>query len=259
MTLIDSHCHLNYKGLVEQQDDVLTRARANGVAGFVNISTRRSEWQDILATAERNRDVWATIGIHPHEADNHSDVSTNDLVYAGGHAKVVGLGETGLDYHYDHSDRTGQQQLFRRHIAAARKLDVPVIIHTRDAEDDTVGILAETMAEGAFRAIIHCFTGTMIFARQVLDLGLSISMSGIVTFKNARELQDVAAFVPADRLLLETDSPFLAPVPYRGKVCEPAFIRSTNAFVAQLRGTDPDVLAQQTTDNFFRLFTKARA
>jgi TatD DNase family protein len=259
MTLIDSHCHLNHKGLVEQQDDVLVRARANGVAGFVNISTRRAEWQAILATAERNRDVWATIGIHPHEADNHSDVTTNDLVCAGGHAKVVGFGETGLDYYYDRSDRTVQQQLFRRHIAAARKLDVPVIIHTRDAEDDTVGILAETMAEGAFRAIIHCFTGTMIFARHVLDLGLSISISGIVTFKNARELQDVAAFVPADRLLLETDSPFLAPVPYRGKVCEPAFIRSTNAFVAQLRGTDPDLLAQQTSDNFFRLFTKARA
>lgn len=257
--LIDSHCHLNYKGLVEDQQAVLDRARAVGVCGFLNISTQKSEWQDIIATAELNEDVWASVGVHPHEAEAHMDLCADDLLTLARHPKVIGLGETGLDYFYDRSNRAAQQSLFRSHIAVARELDVPVIVHTRDAEADTAAILEEELGEGAFRALIHCFTGTMDFARRVLDLGCAISLSGIVTFKNARDLQAIAASVPADRLLIETDSPFLAPVPFRGKVCEPAFIRSTNDFVAELRGVTADSLARQTSENFFRFFDKAAA
>lgn len=259
MTLIDSHCHLNYKGLVEDQAGVLARARTAGVGGFLNISTRRTEWPQIVAVAEQERDVWASIGIHPHEADKHLDVTSETLIDAASHPKVIGLGETGLDYFYEHSDRTAQQTLFRRHIAAARILNLPVIIHTRDAEADTLAILHEELAQGAFPALIHCFTGTAAFADAVLELGLSISISGIVTFKKTKQLQDIAARVPEDRLLVETDSPFLAPVPHRGKVCEPAFVRDTATCIAGLRGETPEQLAQQTTQNFFRLFTKAAA
>lgn len=257
--LIDSHCHLNYKGLVEDQQAVLERARAAGVSGFLNISTRRSEWQNIIATAERSDDVWASVGVHPHEAETHMDLGVHELLELARHPKVIGLGETGLDYFYERSNRPAQQTLFRRHIAAARALGLPVIVHTRDAEVDTTAILEEELGEGAFRALIHCFTGTMDFARRVLDLGCAISLSGIVTFKNARDLQAIAAFVPADRLLIETDSPFLAPVPFRGKVCEPAFIRSTNDFIAELRGVTADSLARQTSQNFFSFFDKAAA
>ena len=257
--LIDSHCHLNYRGLVEDQPAVLERARAAGVAGFLNISTRQSEWQDIIATAERTNDIWASVGIHPHEAEAHLSLAADEIREAARHPKVIGLGETGLDYFYERSNRTAQQSLFRRHIAIARELGLPVIVHTRDAEMDTATLLEEELGKGAFRALIHCFTGTLEFARRVLDLGFSISLSGIVTFKSARDLQDVATFVPDERLLIETDSPFLAPVPYRGKVCEPAFIRSTNAFLATLRGVDPEHLARQTSQNFFTLFDKAAA
>jgi TatD DNase family protein len=257
--LIDSHCHLNYKGLVEDQPAVLDRARAAGVAGFLNISTRRSEWQDIIVTAELNDDVWASVGIHPHEAEAHVELDADHLRDAARHPKVIALGETGLDYFYERSNRAAQEVLFRRHIAVGRELGLPVIVHTRDAEADTAAILDEEMGEGAFRAIIHCFTGTADFARRVLDLGCAISLSGIVTFKNAQDLQAIAAFVPADRLLIETDSPFLAPVPFRGKVCEPAFIRSTNDFIAQLRGVDAEKLARQTSQNFFTFFDKAAA
>lgn len=257
--LIDSHCHLNYRGLVEDQQAVLDRARAAGVSGFLNISTQKSEWQNIIATAERSEDVWASVGVHPHEADNHTDLSTRELLEVARHPKVIGFGETGLDYFYERSNRSAQQTLFRQHIAAARKLHLPVIVHTREAEMDTAAILEEELGEGAFRALIHCFTGTMDFARRVLDLGCTISLSGIVTFKNARDLQAVAAFIPSDRLLIETDSPFLAPVPFRGKVCEPAFIRSTSDFIAELRGVTAESLAHQTSQNFFRLFDKAAA
>lgn len=257
--VIDSHCHLNYRGLVEDQPAVLRRAREAGVKGFLNISTRRSEWRDVVATADREADVWASIGIHPHEADAHLDLDEDTLKNAASHPEVIGLGETGLDYFYEHSNRAAQQILFRRHIAAARDLDLPIIIHTRDAEDDTAVILQEELGRGPFRALIHCFTGTPAFGRHVLELGLSISLSGIVTFKNAKALQDLAAEVPADRLLLETDSPFLAPVPHRGKICEPAFIRHTSDFLADLRGESVERLEARTTENFFNLFDKAAA
>ena len=256
--LIDSHCHLNYKGLIEEQADVLARARARGVGGFLNISTRRSEWDAVVATAHREPDVWASIGIHPHEADVHADLGAAALREAAADPKVIAIGETGLDYYYDHSDRQVQQDLFRVHIGVARDTELPIVIHTRDAEDDTLRILREEMADGAFPALIHCFTASAGFGHAVLDLGLTISSSGIVTFKNANDLQAFAAEVPDDRLLVETDSPFLAPVPHRGKTCEPAFVADTCGYVAKLRGTSSEALAELTSANFFRLFNRAR-
>ncbi len=257
--LIDSHCHLEYEGLAENQPDVLARARAAGVGGFLNISTRRSEWERVVGTAERESDVWASVGIHPHEADAHEDLGAAELLAATENPRVIGIGETGLDYYYDKSDRGVQQTLFRMHIGVARETRLPVIIHTRDAEDDTAAILTDEMEKGAFPALIHCFTASAGFAQKVLDLGLTISLSGIVTFKNAAELQEIAAELPADRLLVETDSPFLAPVPHRGKKCEPAFVRNTAQFVADLRGEPLEQLAETTTRNFYRLFSKAKA
>jgi TatD DNase family protein len=255
--LIDSHCHLEYKGLVEDQAGVLARAREAGIAGFLSISTRQSEWGQVIATAERESDVWASVGIHPHEADGHADLGEAALLEAAAHPRVIAIGETGLDYYYDHSERETQKALFRRHISVARATGLPLIVHTRDAEDDTLAILAEEKEQGAYPALIHCFTASPDFAKAVLELGLTISLSGIVTFKNAKDLQAIAAKIPEDRLLVETDAPFLAPVPHRGRVCEPAFTADTARFVAGLRGTSPEALAEATTRNFFNLFSKA--
>lgn len=255
--LIDSHCHLEYEGLVEDQSGVLARAREAGIKGFLNISTRQREWSNVVATATREPDVWASVGIHPHEADQHADLGEGVLLEAAAHPRVIGIGETGLDYYYDKSDREVQQALFRTHIAVARETALPIIIHTRDAEDDTAQILEEEMGKGAFPALIHCFTASAEFGRQVLDLGLSISISGIVTFKNAKDLQEVVKTIPEERLLVETDSPFLAPVPHRGRKCEPAFTADTARFVADLRGISVEQLGQATTRNFFTLFSKA--
>jgi TatD DNase family protein len=254
---IDSHCHLEYEGLVEDQQGVLDRARAAGIKGFLNISTRQSEWDRVVGTADRIPNVWATVGIHPHEADQHADLGEAALLEATRHPKVIGIGETGLDYYYDKSDREVQQALFRTHIQVGRETGLPLIIHTRDAEDDTFRILEEEMGKGAFPALIHCFTASAEFGRKVLDLGLTISISGIVTFKNAIELQDVVKTIPEDRLLVETDSPFLAPVPHRGKRCEPAYTADTARFVANLRGVSEVELGEVTSRNFFALFTKA--
>lgn len=254
---VDSHCHLNYKGLVEQQADVLQRARAAGVSAMLNISTRECEWDKVISLAEQEPDVWATVGIHPHEADAHIGIDSAKLIAKAAHPRVVGIGETGLDYYYEHSDRQQQQASFREHINASRKTGLPLIVHTRDAEDDTAEILADEMGKGTFPAVIHCFTASAEFGRKALDLGLYISISGIVTFKNAKDLQDVARQIPADRLLIETDSPFLAPVPHRGKSCEPAFVASTAHFLAELRDVSVEVLAQQSRDNFYKLFSKA--
>lgn len=256
--LVDSHCHLEYKGLVEDQASVLARAREAGVGAFLNISTRQSEWAQVVGTAAREPDVFASVGIHPHEADAHQDLGRAVLLEATRHPRVIAIGETGLDYYYDKSDREAQKSLFRMHIDVAREVQLPLIIHTRDAEDDTHAILAEEMGKGAFPALIHCFTASGKFAEQVLELGLTISLSGIVTFKNAKDLQEVAKIIPDDRLLVETDSPFLAPVPHRGRVCEPAYVADTASFVAALRGTDVEQLKTQTTENFFKLFGKAR-
>lgn len=257
--LIDSHCHLNYKGLVERQDEILAAARKRGVRGFLNISTRRSEWGEVIATADRENDVWASAGIHPHEAEGHADLGAEALLEATRHPKVIGIGETGLDYYYEHSNRVVQQALFRVHIGVARETGLPLIIHSRDAEEDTLAILRDEMGKGAFPALIHCFTASEAFGQAVLDLGLTISLSGIVTFRNARELQETARTVPKDRLLVETDAPFLAPVPNRGKVCEPAFVADTLEFLAGLRDESPEDLAEATGRNFLKLFDKASA
>lgn len=255
--LVDSHCHLNYKGLVEQQADVLERARACGVTAMLNISTREREWDEVIALADHENDVWASVGIHPHEADGHTGVDAAKLIAKAEHPRVIGIGETGLDYYYDHSDRTQQRASFREHIQAARETGLPIIVHTRDAEDDTAHILSEEMAIGSYTGVIHCFTASAGFARIALDLGFYISLSGIVTFKNATELQDVAKWLPGDRILVETDAPFLAPVPHRGRTGEPGFVADTARFVAKLRGEGEDALAAQTTENFYRLFSKA--
>ena len=254
--LIDSHCHLNYPGLVEDEAAVLDRARQRGVGGFLNISTRQSEWGAVLSATERHADVWAAIGVHPHEADQHPDLGAEALKEAAEHPRVVAIGECGLDYFYDKSDRAAQRDRFRAHIVAAGESGLPLVIHTRDAEEDTAAILRE---EPGVTGVLHCFTGSRWLAERGLELGLYVSLSGIVTFKNAKDLQEVAKIVPAERLLVETDAPFLAPVPNRGKTCEPAFVADTAAFLAELRGTSAQELADQTTANFFRLFTRAAA
>ncbi len=256
--IVDSHCHLNYPGLVEDQPAVLARARAAGVGLMVNIATRESEWAVVRATAETHPDVYATVGIHPHEADAHAHVTADRLIAECAHPRIVGIGESGLDYHYDTSDRPAQRALFRTHIAAARVTQLPLVIHTRDAEEDTAAILREEMAAGPFPALIHCFTASHEFADVVLPLGLYISLSGIVTFKKSTDLQATARQIPLDRLLVETDAPFLAPQPVRGKTCEPAHVALTAAFIADLRGIPPQALAEATTANFHRLFTRAR-
>jgi TatD DNase family protein len=257
MRLIDSHCHLNYDGLVERQTEVLENARQRGVSGFLNISTRQHEWSDIIAVAEREPDVWASVGVHPHEADAHPDLGAAALVEAADHPRVIAIGECGLDYYYDKSDRHAQRDRFQAHIDAARQTGLPLVVHTREAEDDTAEILGAAVREGGVTGVLHCFTGSPELARRGLDLGFYISLSGIVTFKNAADLQHTARKLPLDRVLVETDSPFLAPVPHRGKKCEPAFVADTASFVAELRGEDPEEFAEATSANFFKLFSKA--
>jgi TatD DNase family protein len=259
MRLIDSHCHLNYEGLVERQDQVLENARNRGVQGFLNISTRQREWSDIIGVAERHDDVWATVGVHPHEADSHPDLGSVALADAASHPRVIAIGECGLDYYYDKSDRAAQRERFEAHIEAAAETGLPLVVHTRDAEQDTGEILERAVRDKGVRGVLHCFTGSAELARKGLDLGFYVSLSGIVTFKNAQDLQAIAKWLPADQMLVETDSPFLAPVPHRGKKCEPAFVADTAAFIAGLRGEPLEQLAEATTENFFRLFSRAAA
>ena len=257
MKLIDSHCHLNYEGLVERQEEVLDHARERGVHGFLNISTRQREWDDVISVAEQHPDVWASVGVHPHEADAHPDLGAAALVERTKHPRVIGIGECGLDYYYDKSDRQAQRERFQAHIDAARQTGLPLIVHTREAEEDTAEILDAAVKQDGVTGVLHCFTGSAELARKGLDLGFFISLSGIVTFKNARDLQETAKWLPSDQMLVETDSPFLAPVPHRGQKCEPAFVADTAAFVAELRREDPERLAESTTANFFKLFSKA--
>jgi len=257
MRLIDSHCHLNYAGLAERQDEVLATARGRGIAGFLNISTRQSEWDEVIAVAEANDDVWASVGVHPHEADAHPDLGAAALVEGARHPRVVAIGECGLDYYYDKSDRAAQRERFEAHVEAARTTGLPLIVHTREAEADTAEILTRAVGSGGVTGVLHCFTGSAKLADQALDLGFLISLSGIVTFKNAQDLQAIARRIPLESLLVETDAPFLAPVPHRGKTGEPAFVADTAAFVAELRGEPLDALAEATTRNFFRLFARA--
>lgn len=256
--LVDSHCHLDFDSFDEDFDDVLVRARTAGVGTMVTICTRLSAFEEVRAIAEKDPDIYCSVGVHPHEAAEEGVETPAALIERAAHEKVVGIGETGLDYFYEHSPREAQATSFRAHIAAARETGLPLIVHTRDADDDTVALLREEHARGPFPGVIHCFTSSRALAEAALALGLYISLSGIVTFKSARDLQETARIVPLDRLLVETDAPYLAPVPKRGKRNEPAFVAHTAAFVAELRGETPERLAEATTDNFFRLFAKAR-
>lgn len=256
--LVDSHCHLDY--LARDGGDlvgVLSRARGAGVGTMLTIGTKLREFDIVRSIAEANADVVCSVGIHPHEAGNEAtDVAR--LVALASHPKVVGIGETGLDYFYDKSPRPQQQQNFRTHLVAARETGLPVIVHTRDADDDTAMLLTEAAGQGPLRGVLHCFTSSLKLARHALDLGLYISISGIVTFRNAEDLRATVREIPLDRLLVETDSPFLAPVPVRGKSCEPAFVVHTAAKLAELKGISPEALAEATTANFFTLFDRAR-
>ncbi len=256
--LVDSHCHLDFPEYAGKLDEVVARARAAGVGACVTIGTELARFPGVRAVAERFDDVWCSVGIHPHEAEKELLSDAELLLAETGHPKVVGIGETGLDYFYEHSPREKQVANFRAHIAAARQSGLPVIVHTRDADDDTIKVLEEETAKGAFAGLIHCFTGTQKLADAALKLGLSISISGIATFKNSMALREVIKTVPLERLLVETDAPFLAPVPNRGKTNEPAFVVHTARLVAELKGISEEELARVTSDNFFRLFAKVK-
>jgi TatD DNase family protein len=254
--LVDSHCHLDFPEFAPELDAVVARARRAGIVRMVTICTRLDQFDRVLAIAERFPEVYCSVGVHPHDAGDDWGYDPATLIALARHPKVVGIGETGLDYFYEHSPRDAQQHSFRAHIAAARDTGLPLIVHTRDAESDTLAILEEEQARGAFPGLIHCFSGSEYLAEKSIELGLSISLSGILTFKKAEAVRAAAAGVPHDRLLVETDAPYLAPVPHRGKRNEPAFVVHTAAVAAQLTGLAPDALAQRTTENFFRLFAK---
>jgi TatD DNase family protein len=254
--LIDSHCHLDFPDFSGELDAIIGRARAVGVGRIVTISTRIKCHADLLAIAERYDNVFCSIGTHPHNAHEELDVTIDEIVHMTEHRKVVAIGEAGLDYHYDYSPRDAQERGFRNHVAAARATGLPLVIHSRDADDDMARILEEEMGKGAFKAVLHCFTGGRVLAERAIALGLSISFTGIITFKKSDELRAIAAALPSDRILVETDAPYLAPGRYRGKRNEPSYVTETAKVLAETRGVSTDELARQTTDNFFRLFSK---
>ncbi len=254
--LVDSHCHLNYPQLADTAA-VLARAKAAGVGVLQTISTQRKDFAEVKALAEAFPEIYCSIGIHPHEAEPHEDISEAELLAEASHPRVIGIGETGLDFYYEHSPREIQKELFRRHIRVARQLDLPVIVHSRDADEDTVAILKEEHEKGPFRFLIHCFSSTKYLADESVKIGGYISLSGIITFKKSQALREAAMDVPMGRLLVETDSPYLAPEPHRGKPCEPAYTAITAAKLAEMKGIGVEEVASATTDNFFRLFSKA--
>jgi TatD DNase family protein len=255
--LIDSHCHLDFPELAADRAGVLARARANGVDAMVTISTRVERFDEIRAIAETNAEVWCSVGTHPHHAHEELHIQTEDLVRLSEHPRCVAVGEVGLDYHYE-GDPVAQATGFRRHIAASRLTGLPLVIHAREADDDVAQILEEEAEKGTFPFVLLCFSSGVELARRGLALGGYISFSGIVTFKNAATIQEVAGFAPADRILVETDAPYLAPVPHRGKSNEPSFVRHTAEKIAEIRGVTLEEIGRLTTDNFFRLFSKAR-
>ncbi|BBF92774.1 TatD family hydrolase [Blastochloris tepida] len=254
--LIDSHCHLDFPDLAAEADAVVARARAAGVGRMVTISTRVHRFAEVLAIAERFPDVFCSVGTHCHHAAEEEDVTTDDLVRLARHPKVVAIGEAGLDYHYDFSPRDVQEASFRRHIAAARITGLPLVIHAREADEDTARILEEEMGQGPFPALLHCFTGSAELARRTVALGHYVSFSGVLTFKKTEELRKIAAELPAERILIETDAPYLAPGRWRGKRNEPAYIVETARVLAEVRGLSPAAVADLTTENFFQLFKK---
>lgn len=254
--LIDSHCHLDFEALASDIDGVMARAKAAGVTGMVTISTWVDRFDSIKAIAEAHDNVWCSVGTHPHNADKELHIGTEDLVRLSDYEKCVAIGEAGLDYFYDNAPREAQVIGLRRHIAAARITGLPLVIHSRSADDDMAAILEDEAGQGPFPFLLHCFTAGPDLARRALALGGYISFSGIITFKNAEEIREVAGFVPADRYLVETDAPYLAPIPHRGESNEPAFVRHTAERLAEVRGVSFDLLAEQTSANFARLFSK---
>lgn len=257
MQLVDSHCHLDFPDFGDELDSIVARARAAGVSTMVTICTRLSRFDDVRAIAERYDGVWCSVGVHPHEADEEGAAATPAALGAlAAEPLVVGIGETGLDYYYEHSSKAAQQASFRAHIAAARSTGLPLIVHTRDADEDTAAILHEEYRNGPFKGVIHCFSTSRELAEKAIEIGMYISLSGIVTFRRAEALRDIVRDLPTERLLVETDSPYLAPVPKRGKRNEPAFVAHTAAAVAALKEMSVARLAAVTTENFFRLFGK---
>lgn len=254
--LIDSHCHLDFPDFAAERDQVVARARAAGVGRMITISTHVARYDTYRAIAEAYDDVWFTVGTHPHQAHEEPDVPAGRLVELSRHPRCIGIGEAGLDYHYDRSPRDVAARVFRTHIEAARETGLPLVIHARDADEDVAAILRDEMGKGAFKALLHCFTASRMLAETGLELGLCVSFSGVVTFKNSEDLRAIARDVPLDRLLVETDAPFLAPVPFRGKRNEPAYVASTAATLAAVKGVSADELARRTTENVLRLFSK---
>jgi len=254
--LVDSHCHLDFPDFADELDAVVARARAADIGRIITISTRVARHAGLLAIADRFPDVFCSVGTHPHYAHEELDIGVHEIVRLTEHGKTVAIGEAGLDYHYDFSPRDAQERGFRNHIAAARTTGLPLVIHSRNADDDMARILEEEMGKGAFSAVLHCFTGGPELARRAIALGLYISFTGIVTFKKSDELRSIAASLPDDRFLVETDAPYLAPGRYRGKRNEPAYVAETAKVLAETRGVSTEQLARQTTDNFFRLFSK---
>jgi TatD DNase family protein len=254
--LVDSHCHLDFPDFTPELDAVVARAEAAGVRRMVTISTRVRRHAQVLAIAERFASVSCSVGTHPHHAHEELDVTADDLIARAQHPKVVAIGEAGLDYHYDNSPRDAQEQGFRTHIAAARATGLPLVIHAREADADTARILEDESGKGAFPAVLHCYTGGPDLAQRALALGHYISFTGIVTFKNSAALREIAKSVPADRFLVETDAPYLAPLPYRGKRNEPAYVVEVAKVLADVRGTTYETISRQSTENFFKLFAK---
>lgn len=254
--IVDSHCHLDYEGLSDSLPDIVARAESAGVGFMLSISSRVRNYERIVAIAEQFPNVYCTIGTHPHNAHEELDVPVSEIVRLARHPKIVGIGEAGLDYHYDNSPREAQEIGFRNHIAAARETGLPLVIHTREAEDDTARILDEEMRKGPFKALLHCFTSKQWLAEHAVGLGLCVSFSGIITYKSADDLRATARALPADRLFVETDAPFLAPIPFRGKLNEPSYVVKTLEQLASVRGVSRDEMARQTSNNFFRYFDK---
>jgi TatD DNase family protein len=257
--LIDSHCHLDFPELAADRDGVLARAKAAGIDGMVTISTHVDQFATYAAIAEAHPEVWCSVGTHPHHADEELHIFPEDLVRLSTHPRCVAIGEAGLDYVYDNAPKSAQETGLRRHIAAARQTRLPLVIHSRSADEHMSKVLREEMEEGAFPFVLHCFTGGVDLARTALELGGYISFSGIITFKNAEAIRETARFVPADRYLVETDAPYLAPIPHRGATNEPSYVAHTAAKVAEVRGVSLEQVGAETTENFFRLFWKAKS
>lgn len=257
--LIDSHCHLDYPGLAERLPEMMERARAAAVARMVTISTHVRRFDTYRAMAERHESVFFSVGTHPHHAAEEPDIAAAEIVSLAAHPRCVAIGESGLDYHYDRSPRDIQRAVFRTHIAAAREAGLPLVIHARDADDDMIAILKEAMGQGAFEAVLHCYSSGPKLAEVGVELGFYVSFSGIVTFKRSDDLRRIAAAVPPERLLVETDAPYLAPEPHRGRANEPAYVAHTAAALAATIGVSTERIAKITTDNFYRLFRKAAA